>query len=96
MKRRLALAALALVLAALQYRLWIGDGGVLDIRRLQQAVDQQSGSNTQLQQRNAVLEAEVADLHNGGAAIEAHARNELGMIRKGESFYLVVSANPQQ
>jgi cell division protein FtsB len=96
LKRRLALAALALVLAALQYRLWIGDGGVLDIRRLQQAVDQQSGSNTQLQQRNAVLEAEVADLHNGGAAIEAHARNELGMIRKGESFYLVVSANPQQ
>ena len=96
MKRRLALAVLVLVLAALQYRLWIADGGVLDSRRLQQAVDQQAASNTQLQQRNAVLEAEVADLRNGGAAIEAHARSEWGMIRKGESFYLVVSANPQQ
>jgi cell division protein FtsB len=96
LKRRLALAVLALVLAVLQYRLWIADGGVMDSRRLQQAVDQQAASDTQLQQRNAVLEAEVADLRSGGAAIEAHARSELGMIRKGESFYLVVSANPQQ
>lgn len=96
MKRRLALAALALVLAALQYRLWVADGGVLDSHRLQSALDEQAASNTQLQQRNAVLEAEVADLRSGGGAIEAHARSELGMIRKGESFYLVVSANSQQ
>lgn len=86
---------LCLVLAGLQYRLWLGDGGVIDTRRLQQAVDEQVAANTRLQQRNAVLEAEVADLRNGGAAIEAHARSELGMIRKGETFYLVVSANSQ-
>jgi len=96
LKRRLALAALCLVLAGLQYRFWFADGGVIDSRRLQQAVDEQAGSNTQLQQRNAVLEAEVADLRNGGAAIEAHARSELGMVRKGESFYLVVGANSPQ
>lgn len=95
MKQRLALAALCLVLAGLQYRLWLGDGGVVDTRRLQQAVDEQAAANTKLQQRNAVLEAEVADLRNGGAAIEAHARSELGMIRKDETFYLVVSANSQ-
>jgi len=59
-------------------------------------VDQQSESNTQLQLRNSVLEAEVADLHNSGAAIEAHARSELGMIRKGETFYLVVAPNSPQ
>ena len=96
MKQRLALVALCLVLSGLQYRLWIGDGGVFDTRRLQQVVDQQSESNTQLQLRNSVLEAEVADLHNSGAAIEAHARSELGMIRKGETFYLVVAPNSQQ
>jgi len=96
LRRRLALAVLSLVLAGLQYRFWIADGGVVDSRRLQQAVDEQAASNTQLQRRNAVLEAEVADLRSGGAAIEAHARSELGMVRKGESFYLVVSANPQQ
>ena len=96
MKQRLALVALCLVLSGLQYRLWLGDGGVFDTRRLQQVVDQQSESNTQLQLRNSVLEAEVADLHNSGAAIEAHARSELGMIRKGETFYLVVAPNSQQ
>lgn len=95
MKQRLALAALCLVLAGLQYRLWLGDGGVVDTRRLQQTVDEQTAANNKLQQRNAVLEAEVADLHNGGAAIEAHARSELGMIRKDETFYLVVNANSQ-
>ncbi|MDE0854046.1 MAG: cell division protein FtsB [Nevskia sp.] len=91
MKQRLALVALCLVLAGLQYRLWIGDGGVFDSRRLQQAVDQQADANNQLQLRNAVLEAEVADLRNSGEAIEAHARSELGMVRKGETFYLVVA-----
>lgn len=97
MKQRLALVVLCLVLSGLQYRLWIGDGGVFDTRHLQQVVDQQAESNAQLQLRNSVLEAEVADLHNSGAAIEAHARSELGMIRKGETFYLVVAANsPQQ
>ena len=96
MKQRLALVALCLVLSGLQYRLWVGDGGIFDTRRLQQVVDQQSESNTQLQLRNSVLEAEVADLHNSGAAIEAHARSELGMIRKGETFYLVVAPNSPQ
>ena len=96
MKKRLALVALCLVLSGLQYRLWVGDGGIFDTRRLQKVVDEQAESNTQLQLRNSVLEAEVADLRNSGAAIEAHARSELGMIRKGETFYLVVAPNTQQ
>ena len=96
MKKRLALVALCLVLSGLQYRLWVGDGGIFDTRRLQKVVNEQAESNTQLQLRNSVLEAEVADLRNSGAAIEAHARSELGMIRKGETFYLVVAANSQQ
>ncbi len=96
MKKRLALVALCLVLSGLQYRLWVGDGGIFDTRRLQKVVNEQAESNTQLQLRNSVLEAEVADLRNSGAAIEAHARSELGMIRKGETFYLVVAPNTQQ
>jgi cell division protein FtsB len=91
-KQRLALVALSLVLAGLQYRLWIADGGMFDTRRLLLAVDEQGEANAELQKRNAVLEAEVGDLRNGGAAIESHARSELGMIRQGESFYLVVGA----
>jgi cell division protein FtsB len=37
-----------------------------------------------------MLEAEVADLKAGGPAIEAYARYTLGMIKPGETFYLVV------
>jgi len=96
LKKRLALVALCLVLSGLQYRLWVGDGGIFDTRRLQKVVNEQAESNTQLQLRNSVLEAEVADLRNSGAAIEAHARSELGMIRKGETFYLVVAPNTPQ
>jgi len=93
LKKRLALVALCLLLSGLQYRLWVGDGGVFETRHLQQTVYQQSQANTQLQLRNSVLQAEVADLRNSGAAIEAHARSELGMIRKGEAFYLVVGSD---
>lgn len=95
MKRRLAILTLSLMLAALQYRLWIADGGVFDASRQNQALSAQDAENTRLRQRNATLDAEVADLRAGGAAIETHARNTLGMIRRGESFFLVVEPNPQ-
>jgi cell division protein FtsB len=87
---------LLLLLAGLQYRLWLADGGLRDNRRLQRSVQRQEQENADLRRRNDRLEAEVEDLRAGGAAIEAHARTELGMIRKGETFYLVVVPNPPQ
>ena len=90
MPRKLAIAALCLMLAGLQYRLWWGDGNIFSTRELRAAVNQQSQENTSLRETNAVLIAEVKELHDGGAAIEARARSELGMIRRGETFYLVV------
>ena len=47
--------------------------------------------NDALRARNAALDAEVRDLGQGTAAIEARARTTLGMIRDGETFYLVVN-----
>jgi cell division protein FtsB len=52
-------------------------------------------ANAELRKRNAVLDAVVADLRAGGPAIEAQARANLGMIRKGETFYLVVAPASQ-
>lgn len=92
MKRRLAILTLGLMLLSLQYRLWIADGGVFDAGQQRAALADQDAENTRLRLRNAALEAEVADLRAGGAAIEAHARNTLGMVRRGESFYLVVES----
>ena len=92
-RSRWAFAVLLTMLAALQYRLWLGEGGVVVVQRESALVEQQRTQNAQLRQRNAVLQAEVEDLGRGGEAIEARARTDLGMTRKGETFYLVVEPN---
>jgi len=43
-----------------------------------------------LRNRNAALDAEVRSLKSGLDEIEARARQSLGMVRQGETFYLVV------
>ena len=87
---RIALVALVALLAWLQYRLWFGEGGTRAVEQLQTRVVEQRRQNEGLTQRNAALAAEVADLKSGEAAIEERARNELGMIKPGETFYRVV------
>ena len=87
---RVLLAILVLLLILLQYKLWLGEGGFADVRRLEQRVAEQMQENELLSQRNRELEAEVEDLRQGYEAIEERARSELGMIREEEEFYQVV------
>jgi cell division protein FtsB len=87
---RVLLLALVVLLGVLQYRLWFGNGGRQAVEVLDTRVQEQRRQNEGLGQRNAALAAEVADLKSGEAAIEERARNELGMIRPGETFYRVV------
>jgi len=87
---RVLLAILLILLAALQYKLWFGEGGYRDVQRLQQRVEQQALENEGLLQRNRELEAEVEDLRQGLEAVEERARSELGMIKENEEFYQVV------
>ena len=91
---RIVLLLLLVLLAWLQYRLWFGSGGQREVQVLQHRVQQQERDNAGLQQRNDALAAEVEDLKSGEAAVEERARNELGMIKPGETFYRVVE--PQQ
>ena len=87
---RIVLVVLLALLGWLQYRLWFGEGGTRAVEELGERVEQQRRQNEGLVQRNAALAAEVADLKSGEAAIEERARNELGMIKPGETFYRVV------
>lgn len=91
MINRAAVAILGMLLLALQWRLWIADGGIAHTHRLKQDVATLAADNERLQARNAALDAEVRDLGSGVAAIEARARTTLGMIKEGETFYLVVN-----
>jgi cell division protein FtsB len=88
MKKLLIL--LVILLVYLQYSLWFGDGSLQDVWRLHKDVEQQRQENAVLRERNEALEAEVLDLQQGLEAIEEHAREDLGMIKKGETFYQVI------
>ena len=74
----------------MQVRLWCSDVGILARRDLQARVDEQARRTQQLRERNRLLAVEVDALKSGSAGIEARARSELGMIKDGETFYLVV------
>jgi cell division protein FtsB len=89
---RALLAILLLVLLALQFKLWFGEGGYRNVQRLAQRVEEQAQENELLAQRNRELQAEVEDLRQGLEAIEERARNELGLIKENEEFYQVVPA----
>ncbi len=81
---------LIVLLLWLQYRLWMGNGSLTEVHHLEQAKQAQAEENARLLERNQSLAAEVHDLKHGFEAIEEQARSELGMIRKDETFYLVI------
>lgn len=81
---------LLLLLLALQYRLWTGDGSLAEIRALRDEISAQKAELEQLRARNQVLAAEVLDLQEGLDALEERARIELGMIKRGELFLQVI------
>ncbi|MGZ5651601.1 MAG: cell division protein FtsB, partial [Usitatibacter sp.] len=82
---------LAALILALQYPLWIGKGSWLKVWELDRQLAQQREGNARLKARNDALDAEVRDLKQGLEAIEERARLELGMIKKDEIFYQVVT-----
>jgi cell division protein FtsB len=84
--RWLALVLLALIVA-LQYPMWLGKGGWLQVRAYDRQVAQEQEANAKLATRNAALDADVRDLKTGFEAIEERARAELGMIRQDEVFF---------
>ncbi len=81
---------LLILLVFLLYRLWLGEGGLLDVWELHREVESQRQENARLRERNEALNAEVLDLKQGLEAIEEHAREDLGMVKEGETFYQVV------
>lgn len=84
------LAGLVIVLLILQWRLWAGEGGLSELRQLEEQLMTQQSENEALRLRNQMLESEVLDLKTGLEAIEERARSDLGMTREDEIFYRVI------
>ncbi len=93
---RLLFAVLLVMLLVLQYRLWVGQGSLAEVFRLQQQIESQQQQLVQMKERNVRLRAEVESLKTGLEAVEARARSDLGMIREGETFYQVIAPEKEQ
>jgi cell division protein FtsB len=87
---KILIAVLILVLIGLQYKLWFGDGSLSEVVQLSQELEVQKQKLQELEQRNKILEAQVLDLQNGLDAFEEKARNDLGMIKQGETFIQLI------
>ena len=74
----------------LQYHLWFESDGIKDMVILKQTLAQQASENDKLKKRNEALLFQIQRLQNSQDAPESRARNELGMIKKDETFYQIV------
>ena len=87
---RWLLILLVVLLVGLQIRLWVGEGSLAHRAELGRQIELQAEKNRQLKQRNDLIAEEVESLKNNLDSIEEKARNDLGMIKQGEFFYLVI------
>ncbi len=90
------LTAIALVITlVLQVTLWFGEGSLMHIWQLRKQITVQQEELARLEARNEILEAQVRSLKGDLDTVEGMARSDLGMIRKGETFFLVTEPEDQ-
>ena len=95
MQRPLLLALLGLLIV-LQYRLWLGEGGISERNSLEAQVAGDSLENESLRQRNEALADRVIELQEGNEMLEAVAREDLGLVKEGEEFILFVDKKSEE
>lgn len=93
---RVIIATLLLLIIYLQFRLWTGAGSYASMTRLDDEIEQQQAENARLEARNESLYEEIDQLKHGLEAVEDHARSQLGMIREGETFYMILDEDDQE
>ena len=86
--KKLVIIFLCLVVTFLLTRLFVGEGGLTELAAQQERLERLERENRRLYQRNQLLVREVVELQQGMETIEESARQELGMIRRDETFFL--------
>lgn len=81
---------LIILFSYLQYRLWIGDGSLAHAHRLEGEIKLQQAEIDRLRERNRIIDVEVEELKTGLDTIEERARNDIGLIKKDETFFIVL------
>ena len=87
---RFIIVILVVFFLMIQFDIWVKDDGLIRVKELQLMIDSQSEENQRLKLRNKQLEREIEEFKSGTESIEEKARTDLGMIKEGEEFYLIV------
>jgi cell division protein FtsB len=68
----------------------VGEGSLAQVNSLNKQIAEQQGENERLLERNRILEAEVRELKQGMETVEERARQELGMVKEGETLFQLI------
>lgn len=90
---RLVQVSLLMLLVLLQYRFWFGDNGHFDSKRLDKEIAEATLERDAVAQKNDRLRSRVSDLKQSTDAIEELARQNLGLIKPGETFIMINDEN---
>lgn len=93
MKYKWIFILLAGLFGLLQYELWVAPGGLRSFWSLRVQVNAQREQNRQQKERNKAISADIQDLKRANEAVEERARQTMGMIKQGETFYQVVKSD---
>lgn len=87
---RYFLLSLIILIALVQWMLWFGNEGIIDLWESRQNLQALQLHNEELEHRNNELKAEVIDLQTGLQAVEERARSELGLVKEDETFIQII------
>lgn len=86
------IAVLGMLLAIVQYQLWLAPSGYRTTHILQSRIAKQQKRNDAYLAKNNQLTVEIQHLRHGGQAVEEYAREDLGMVKDGEAYYALQDA----
>ncbi len=85
---------LVLFLVMMQVNIWLTKDGYSRLAEIKELIQDQQKENNEMVSRNSQLKEEIKDLKDGYSAIEEKAREDIGMIKEGEEFYLLTEPRP--
>lgn len=85
-RRYLVLIILSIIFILLQYEFWFSDGGLIQNHRLKERLLREKSILLDQLQQNEALRNNVIKIKKNPCELEAHARGELGMVKRGEEY----------
>ena len=94
-KYKAIIIVLIVLLILLQWSLW-GDRGFITLFSMDNANEKLQETNKSLIERNQSLTHQIQDLKEGVGVVEERAREDLGMVKKGETFFKIIDRRKSQ